>query len=139
MNSTLTADTGDPASADSHFTHANLFGIYLTLVFCVLTQPAGNLLMDFRADFAPYVLKRLALFPLRFWRLNPIACGAEGWLILAILARTATGRWTSSSSTSRDAPLRIRLRRLLDEMHVAATALLVGRTLQPDTSKEKML
>lgn len=138
MDSTTTTPTVDPgelASLDSQFTHANLFGVYLTLVFCVLTQPLGSLLMGFPLELPRSLPARLSLFPLHLWRLNPIACGAEGWLILAILVKRAieVGRLTP-----RNTPPRLRWERFLDWMHVGAMALLIIRMPQTDKNKRKI-
>ncbi|KAH6865349.1 hypothetical protein B0T10DRAFT_468184, partial [Thelonectria olida] len=142
MNSTsnaLAGDAGDEASADNQFTHANLFGIYLTLVFCVLTQPVGSLLMDMPFGAQRSLLTRLGLLPLRLWRLNPIACGAEGWLILVILGKRAVELWNSKSLVRGNAPLGLHLERLLDRMHVVATSLLIIRAHQVDESGKQIV
>ncbi|PNP75167.1 hypothetical protein FNYG_11493 [Fusarium nygamai] len=136
---TLEGEAGRKGSADNQFTHANLFGIYLTLVFCILTQPIGSLLMNMPSDAPKSLSARLGLFLLRFWRLNPIVCGAEGWLILVILGKRAVELSASKPLLRGDAPLGLRFERLLDQMHVVATSLLIIRAQQVDESGRQVV
>lgn len=63
------------------FTRANLFGLFMTIAFCLVVQPYGSLLYA-----KPQSLPgRFSFF---FWRLNPLACGAEAVLVALILLRT---------------------------------------------------
>jgi hypothetical protein len=126
----------EDGAPDNQFSRASLFGIYLTLAFCVLTQPVGSLLMGFPIGEPVSLAWRQALLPLQCWRLNPIACGAEGWLIIVTFAERCINGWVS---LPQDAPLRLRLKRLLDKMFVVATALLILRAQYVDESRDWML
>jgi hypothetical protein len=57
------------------FSHANLFGIFLTLQLCQFTQPHGSLLFRGLGGL--------------FWRCNPIASFTEACIILWYLTRAA--------------------------------------------------
>ena len=67
----------DPLSFDTSsqqtFSKANIFGIFLTLQLCQLTQPYGSLLFRVTGGC--------------LWRCNPIASFAEAGLTLWILLR----------------------------------------------------
>lgn len=68
------------------FSRANIFGIFLALSFCLLTQPHGSLLY-MRPSRIP---GRIIFF---FWRLNPLACLVEAMVILYILVDGSRARW----------------------------------------------
>lgn len=130
-------ETPSPNDGDiSQFTHANLFGIFLTLAFSILTQPMGSLLMGFPLDPPLSQFRRIALQPVLLWRLNPLAAATEGWLILLLLGENAIRFWRTCSPS---APLPARLRHLLEELQIVATALLMIRAHHPDKVKKDIL
>lgn len=74
--STLESDPVSPIADanNSAFSRANVFGLFLTLAFCLLLQPYGSLLyMRPRSSSG-----RVVFF---FWRLNPLACFMESVLL----------------------------------------------------------
>jgi hypothetical protein len=79
------------AEDDNTFSRASVFGVVLTLSFCLLTQPSGSLLYKKPSS----VFGRVVFF---FWRLNPLACAAEALLaiyLLACMTLEAVGEATS--------------------------------------------
>ncbi|KAL8364604.1 hypothetical protein RB595_003746 [Gaeumannomyces hyphopodioides] len=138
----LEGGLGGEASTSGQISRASLFGMYLTLAFCVLTQQQGSLLME--VSFGPRrsLWSLLGLLPLRLWRLNPVACAAEAWLIAAVLSKQAALHcWTSRPfiAGQETAPLRLRVERLLDRVCVVSMALLIMRGHQVDGSGEQIL
>lgn len=76
-------------SGSSEFTVGNLIGLFLTLCLCLLSQPWGSLLYrPLYKDWPVYV--QLCFF---VWRLNPIACVAEAFVIAGCLLDTAFTLW----------------------------------------------
>jgi len=61
------------------FTAANVFGIFITLQFCQLTQPSGFLLIPSPTGWA--------------WRCSPVACFVEGCMILVYLVSQHRESW----------------------------------------------
>lgn len=116
-------DQDSGAAADSEFTHANLFGLYLTLSLCVLAQPVGNLISNTPSPEDPVSYNILA------WRLNPIACGLEGLFIFIILGKRAIELWLSTELESSLPPNNTRHRFIhwVDGIHVTAISLLIIR------------
>jgi len=78
--------------------HGALFGMFLTITFCLLTQPGGNLVYWWSDQFLS--------------RLNPLMCALEGIFILYQLGRALGG--SESGRRRRD-------------LHLAATSLLLIR------------
>ncbi|KAK1752273.1 hypothetical protein QBC47DRAFT_390158 [Echria macrotheca] len=71
-NATTGWNSSTSLSDDSNqVSRSEVFGIFLTLSFCLLSQPSGSLI------YRPW--------PLYPWRLNPIACLAEAVLIVLVL------------------------------------------------------
>ncbi|KAM7195803.1 hypothetical protein V8F33_006452 [Rhypophila sp. PSN 637] len=83
----------EDADTDGRFTRANVFGLLVTIALCLLAQPHGSLLYAKPRG----ILNRLLFF---FWRLNPLACVAEAFLVVAILftaiCSTIKSRWEGS-------------------------------------------
>ncbi|KAL8399688.1 hypothetical protein RB594_000186 [Gaeumannomyces avenae] len=134
---------GADTSSDSHggtVSRAEVFGIFLTLSLCLLSQPTGSL-----------VYRPRSILP---WRLNPLASLAEAVLVLSCFAAiivpllfglaidctfdldsswvtsrteigdlsTFRGRWCHRAKLARAARLRLRV-----ETHALAAALLLIR------------
>ncbi|KAK1833526.1 hypothetical protein QBC39DRAFT_346232 [Podospora conica] len=79
-NEALPAD-GDTIlpGCDNAFSRQSVFGLFLTLIFCLLTQPPGTLI------YVPYATPTLTL---AFLRLNPLYCLIETLIIVFFLARS---------------------------------------------------
>jgi len=84
MKDILQSET--PAATQSKFTAANVFGIFLTLILCLLSQPLGSLLY---CAGRPGPLRSLVL---ALWRLNPLGCVCEALIICIAFGRTI---WTT--------------------------------------------
>jgi hypothetical protein len=103
-----------PPANNNTFSLANVFGVFLTLSFCLLTQPFGSLLYAKPAG----VFGRIVFF---FWRLNPLACLAEAVLILYGLLDAI---WTAIRNLHGAPTTRVGFG---ESMHIAATAILLLR------------
>ncbi|KAH8748960.1 hypothetical protein F5882DRAFT_421692 [Hyaloscypha sp. PMI_1271] len=75
---TFPASSLDPDTA-TKFSRANLFGMFLTLQLCQLTQPYGSLLFRGSSGF--------------LWRVNPIASFTEALTIVTYLLKAVWGAW----------------------------------------------
>ncbi|KAM7191299.1 hypothetical protein V8F20_009354 [Naviculisporaceae sp. PSN 640] len=66
--------TGTPEKSEScdEFTRANLVGVFITVILCLITQPSGSLYFRGHGGF--------------FWRINPIASFVEAGIIFWYLA-----------------------------------------------------
>ncbi|KAK0625833.1 hypothetical protein B0T14DRAFT_508643 [Immersiella caudata] len=103
-----------PDDADSNgntFSRANLVGLFLTLSFCLLTQPPGSLLYPRPRT----VLDSITSF---FWRLNPLAIAIETLLVLVAFV-DAFGRWLWNGIAGRSGESQ----GLLTRLHITARAL----------------
>lgn len=81
-SSTIPDSASPPSQTPSPFTRANVFGVFITIQLCQLTQPYGSLLVRVVNGW--------------FWRISPIASFVEGCIIITHLL------------LSRDEPLRSR-------------------------------
>lgn len=63
------------ATSNKTFSRANVFGLFLTISFCLLVQPYGSLLFP----RPRHTVCRVVFF---FWRLNPLACLLDSALLL---------------------------------------------------------
>jgi hypothetical protein len=63
-----------------------VFGMFLTLALCLLTQPQGSLLHGRREDWMGKVLFLI-------WRLNPLACFSEAVAVFIVLGDTVRELW----------------------------------------------
>jgi hypothetical protein len=80
MNETkLPASSMVPDTSSTEFSRANLFGMFVTLQLCQLTQPYGSLLFRGSSGF--------------FWRVNPIASFVEALIIAYYLLKTIWQAW----------------------------------------------
>ena len=94
-------DSAPKANTQNEVSLPSIFGIFLTLWFCILTQPYGSLFWE-QSD-SPR--GRALLF---FWRLDPLACASEAAITLVILARRCyriIRRPDPQDSTSQRRPL----------------------------------
>jgi len=103
-----------PPANNNTFSLANVFGVFLTLSFCLLTQPFGSLLYAKPAG----VFGRIVFF---FWRLNPLACLAEAVLILYGLLDAI---WMAIRNLHGAPTTRVGFG---ESMHITATAILLLR------------
>lgn len=108
------------------FSRASVFGVFLTLGFCLLTQPFGSLFYVKRRRFAG----RLFFY---CWRLNPLACLAEALLILYLLVYGVYDALKKTSNPTAT-PLSLRTR-----LYLNATAILFVREQVPLPSKAFVL
>lgn len=92
-----------PPATQSVFTAANVFGIFLTLTLCLLSQPVGSLLY---CAGRPGPFRSLVL---ALWRLNPLACVSEALIISIALGRTTWATLQNGQASFRE--WRTRLRR----------------------------
>jgi hypothetical protein len=76
---TLQASSMVPDTSGTEFPRANLFGMFVTLQLCQLTQPYGSLLFRGSSGF--------------FWRVNPIASFVEALIIAYYLLKTIWQAW----------------------------------------------
>ncbi|KAI0187789.1 hypothetical protein F4808DRAFT_466319 [Astrocystis sublimbata] len=78
MHLGLSNNTISPASpmgqSQNTFSRANVFGLFLTLILCLLVQPYGSLLYQKPTS----IVGRSIFF---FWRLNPVGCVLEAALL----------------------------------------------------------
>ncbi|TRX96805.1 hypothetical protein FHL15_002111 [Xylaria flabelliformis] len=124
---TSTLISSDDAG-DNTFSRANVFGLFLTLALCLLVQPYGSLLYAKPRS----VLSRSVFF---FWRLNPLSCilevfllaiaGADG-VVAAVrahrtLSEDSEGFWRHFQCTLRAITLLRAQGRLLFHDHKGAT------------------
>ncbi|KAI0874303.1 hypothetical protein GGS24DRAFT_350447 [Hypoxylon argillaceum] len=79
MSSRTTPQVSPPISSDNTFSRANVFGLFLTLALCLLSQSYGSLLYKKPKN----VIGRSIYF---FWRLNPLACVLEAFLLAIAVA-----------------------------------------------------
>lgn len=89
MNQTidLSASSTVPDTSSQEFSRANLFGMFLTLQLCQLTQPYGSLLFRGSSGF--------------LWRVNPIASFVEALIIATYLLRTIWQAWREGQGFER--------------------------------------
>lgn len=76
---TLLESSNVPDTSSQEFSRANLFGMFLTLQLCQLTQPYGSLLFRGSSGF--------------LWRVNPIASFVEALIIGYYLLKTIWQAW----------------------------------------------
>lgn len=131
-NSTLTNATTSARLGDaSNVSLGEVFGMFLTLSFCLVSQPSGSLI------YRPW--------PHLFWRLSPIACLAETAFIFFSFAALFVGVFWDviNNNCFKDIPVQWRRwaaravafhRKFCHESHALACALLLVRA---DVGREK--
>lgn len=92
-----------PPAIQGEFTAANVFGLFLTLVLCLLSQPVGSLLY---CAGRPGSLRSIVL---TLWRLNPLACVSEALIISIAIGQTTWATFQNQQASFRE--WRTRLRR----------------------------
>lgn len=92
-----------PPATQSEFTAANVFGLFLTLTLCLLSQPVGSLLY---CAGRPGPFRSLVL---ALWRLNPLACVSEALIISIAIGQTTWATLQNRQASFRE--WRTRLRR----------------------------
>lgn len=85
-NGSTPAADASPVSHGSTVSRAEVFGIFLTLSLCLLSQPTGSLV------YRPH-----SILP---WRLNPLASLAEAVLILTCFTTVIVASILGSPSTA---------------------------------------
>ncbi|KAK1827007.1 hypothetical protein QBC39DRAFT_363009 [Podospora conica] len=81
-------------STHSEFTSANVFGVFFTLILCLLSQPVGSLL------YCAGRPGRFRSLVLALWRLNPLACLCEALIIFITIGRTTWNTFQNRQSTN---------------------------------------
>lgn len=105
MNETsLAASSMVSDTSSSEFSRANLFGMFVTLQLCQLTQPYGSLLFRGSSGF--------------FWRVNPIASFVEALIIMYYLLKTIWQAWREE---------KLEMAQLAKKLRATASALLLLR------------
>ncbi|KAK3325930.1 hypothetical protein B0H66DRAFT_529941 [Apodospora peruviana] len=113
-----------PEVGSSPFTQANLVGLFLTLMLCLLTQPWGSLVYPPPKDSRSRTVRAVFFI----WRISPLACAIEAASILTCLLDTAIHLIQHCRHPDRGAPgVKQLLSTCAHEFHVTAAALLLLR------------
>lgn len=96
----------------SPFTHANAFGMFLTIQICQLTQPYGSLLFHGANGW--------------FWQVSPIASFLEGCIIARSLIFSRDRSWRSSKGFNITAAALLLLRNSPEKLYDASETTSTG-------------
>ncbi|KAK0641915.1 hypothetical protein B0T16DRAFT_394117 [Cercophora newfieldiana] len=133
MPNDMVEDETQGGTTCDEFSRESIVGLFLTLAFCLLTQPPGNLL--YRAP-AARSNRKCHIVGVTLLRLNPLCCFGEAILIFACLGRTvwktqAEGRGLKFTFTSgragHRASISVSTGKLKARLRTSATALMLLR------------